>query len=171
MRLRKIQVGLAVSVALALSACATIVGQPTQVIPIASTPSDAAISILDEAGTEVFKGTTPTSVTLPKSTGKYWGKKSFQVTIAKKGFKPQTIPVTASANGWYIAGNFFIGGIIGWFIIDPQNGNMYTLSPDAISANLPQQTAHNNKAQDGSIAIMLIQDVPEGLRDQMVRAH
>ncbi|MEK8035016.1 hypothetical protein AACH06_29725 [Ideonella sp. DXS29W] len=157
--------------AIACSACATIVGQPTQVVPISSTPSDAAITIVDESGVEVFKGTTPTSVTLQKSTGKYWGKKSFTVTIAKAGFQPQTIPVTASANGWYIAGNFVFGGLIGWFIVDPLNGHMYTLSPEAVAASLSTVAAHNNTATDGSIAIVLLQDVPDSLRNQMVQVR
>ena len=152
----------------ALSGCATIIGQPTQTMPIASTPSDAAITIVDEAGVEVFKGTTPTSVTLQKSTGKYWGKKSFTVTIAKAGFQTQTIPVTASANGWYIAGNMVFGGLIGWFIVDPMNGHMYTLSPEAIASTMPSNSAHNNAGKDGSISIVLLQDVPQSLRGQMV---
>jgi hypothetical protein len=160
-----------IALAIACSACATIVGQPTQVVPISSTPSDAAITIVDEAGVEVFKGTTPTSVTLQKSTGKYWGKKSFTVKIAKAGFQAQAIPITASANGWYIAGNFVLGGLIGWFIVDPLNGHMYTLSPDAVAASLTASVAHNNSATDGSIAIVLLQDVPTSLRGQMVQVH
>src|SRR5688500_1581699 len=90
------------AVSFALSGCATIMGTPTQTIPIASTPSEAKVAIVDEAGVEVFVGTTPTTVTLNKSTGRYWGKKNFNVTISKPGFKAQVIPVTASANGWYI---------------------------------------------------------------------
>jgi hypothetical protein len=151
------------------SACATIVGQPTQTLPISSAPSEASITVVDETGVEVFKGATPTSVTLQKSTGKYWGKKSFTVTITKPGFQSQVIPVTASANGWYIAGNFVFGGLIGWFIVDPLNGNMYTLSPEAVAGSLATaKSAHNNTARDGSIAVMLIEDVPAALRSQMV---
>ncbi|HJV68399.1 hypothetical protein [Ideonella sp.] len=161
----------AVAVAIALSGCATIMGQPTQTMPISSTPSDAKVLIVDEAGAEVFAGQTPTSVTLNKSTGRYWGGKSFKVTISKPGYKTQVIPVTSSANGWYIAGNFVFGGLIGWFAVDPMNGGMYTLSPEAIASSLPTETAHNNAAKDGSIAIMLIQDVPANLRDQLVRIN
>jgi hypothetical protein len=134
-----------------------------------SAPSEASITVVDEAGVEVFKGATPTSVTLLKSTGKYWGKKSFTVTIAKPGFQTQVIPVAASANGWYIAGNLVFGGLIGWFIVDPLSGNMYTLSPEAVAGTLATaKPAHNNTAKDGSIAIMLIEDVPAALRSQMV---
>ncbi len=168
MQLRSI---ISITLALACSACATIIGQPTQVIPISSTPSDAAITIVDEAGVEVFKGSTPTTVTLHKSTGQYWGKKSFTVKITKAGFQPQSIPVTASANGWYIAGNFIFGGLIGWFIVDPLNGNMYTLSPEAVAGSLTANAAHNNSGTDGKIAIVLLQDVPSSLRSQMVQVH
>lgn len=154
---------------LALSACATIVGSPTQLMPIGSTPSDASIVIVDEGGREMFKGTTPTTVTLPKSTGAYWGRKSYTVKIAKDGYKPQDIPVTASANGWYIAGNFIFGGLIGWFVVDPLGGHMYTLSPEAVEATLAKDgVAHNNSARDGSISVVLLQDVPAQLRSQLV---
>ncbi|NRT58146.1 hypothetical protein [Sphaerotilus uruguayifluvii] len=163
----------AIALALSLSACATIMGQPTQLVPIASTPSDASISITDEGGTEIFRGRTPTSVTLPKSTGRYWGGKSFKVVITKDGYQTQTIPVTSAPNGWYLAGNFLFGGLIGWFVVDPLSGSMYTLSPDAISAQMSASTAqsHNNRATDGSISIVLLQDVPAALRDKMVRVN
>ena len=50
----------------AVVGCATIVGSPTHVMPISSTPSEATVLITDEKGVEIFKGATPTSVTL------YW---------------------------------------------------------------------------------------------------
>jgi hypothetical protein len=163
---------LAAAVAISLSGCATIMGSPTQTLPISSTPSDAKVVIVDEAGTEVFSGSTPTSVTLNKSTGRYWGGKSFKVTISKAGFKTQVIPVTSSPNGWYIAGNFVFGGLIGWFAVDPMNGNMYTLSPEAVASSMAaESSAHNNKSTDGSIAIALLQDVPAHLRDKLVRIN
>lgn len=158
------------AVALALSACATIVGSPTQTIPIASTPSEAKIMITDEAGAQVFAGLTPTSVTLNKSTGHYWGSKSFTVTISKDGYATQTIPVKATANGWYIAGNIVFGGLIGWFVVDPFNGHMYTLNPETVTSTLaPNAAAHNNVGREGQITVMLMQDVPLALRDKLVR--
>jgi hypothetical protein len=87
------------------------------------------------------------------------GGKSFTVTISKEGYETQVIPIESSANGWYIGGNFIFGGLIGWFIIDPLNGGMYTLSPEEVSAGLGEKTTHNNTATDGSISILLIQDV------------
>lgn len=160
-----------VPIAFSLTACATIVGSPTQLLPISSTPSDASISVVDEAGAEVFKGSTPTSVTLLKSTGRYWGKKSYTVTITKAGFRSQVIPVMSAPNGWYLAGNFIFGGLIGWFVVDPLNGHMYTLSPEAVAASMSSDSAHNNKATDGSISILLVQDVPANLRDKLTLVY
>ena len=154
-----------------LAGCATIVGDKTQLIPISSTPSQASIVITDERGSEVFNGTTPTTVTLQKSDGSYWGKKSYTVTISKEGYTTQTIPITANANGWYIGGNIIFGGLIGWFIVDPMNGAMYTLTPEQISATLGEKMSHNNNAKDGSISIVLIQDVPLSLRSEMKRVN
>jgi hypothetical protein len=154
-----------------LSGCATIVGDKTQTIPISSTPSEAKILITDEKGMQVFQGLTPTSVTLNKSDGSYWGKKNFTVNITKPGYESQVIPITASANGWYIGGNLIFGGLIGWFIVDPLNGAMYTLSPEQITSTLGEKTAHNNSANDGSISVMLIQDVPSSIRNQMTRVN
>jgi len=154
-----------------LSSCATIVGDKTQLIPISSSPSEASISITDEKGAEVFKGKTPTTVTLQKSDGSYWGGKNFVVKIRKDGYEEQSIPVTSSPNGWYIGGNFLFGGIIGWFIVDPLNGAMYTLSPEQISAQMSEKMAHNNHSVDGSISIVLLQDVPSSLRKKMKKIN
>ncbi|MDO8721614.1 MAG: hypothetical protein Q7J31_05210 [Syntrophales bacterium] len=149
--------------------CATIVGDKTHLMPINSVPSPATIKIVDETGSVVFKGETPTNVTLEKSTGKYWGKKSYTVTISKDGFETQTISITAKANGWYLGGNIIFGGLIGWFILDPFNGAMYNLTPDKIDVSIGKISSHNNTGTDGSITIVLLEDVPKHLRDKMVR--
>lgn len=156
---------------IALISCATIIGDPTYVMPINSNPSEASIIITDEKGVEVFKGQTPTTVSLQKSDGSYWGGKTYAVKISKNGYETQTIPVTSHPNGWYIAGNLIFGGLIGWFIVDPLNGDMYNLSPENINASMSVKTSHNNTATNGSISIMLIDDVPSELRSKMTRIH
>ena len=166
---------LAASVVIALAGCASIMGQANQQVPIQSTPSDASVTITDEKGIMVFKGTTPTSVSLQKSTGSYWGGKDYVVTISKPGFGTQTIPVRTSPNGWYIAGNFVFGSIIGWFVIDPWSGNMWSLSPDVVAPSLQADggappTTHNNTSPD-RIRIVLLEDVPENLRAKMTRIN
>ncbi len=168
---KKIFIPLIFSSTLLLGGCATIMGENTQLLPISSTPSDASIVITDETGTEIFHGKTPTTVTLQKSDGSYFGGKSFNVKITKKGYKEQIIPVESNPNGWFIGGNFILGGLIGWLIVDPMSGAMYTLSPEKISANMGDKVAHNNQAENGSISIVLLQDVPTSMKKEMKRIN
>lgn len=122
-----------------ISGCATIVGDKTQLVQIESTPPGADFLVKDEQGKVVAQGKTPQGVTLQKSTGNYFGKKQYEVTLSKEDSKPVTLPLKANANGWYVGGNIIFGGLIGWLIVDPFNGGMYTLHPEKIDANLVTQ--------------------------------
>ena len=45
-------------------------------------------------------------------------------------------------------------------------------SPDAVSSTLEgKPTAHNNAARDGSISVVLLEDVPAQLRSKLVRVN
>ena len=168
MRTNSLHWGAAGFVLIATIGCATIVGDPTHAMPIASTPSGARIVIVDEHGTEIFKGNTPTTVSLEKSTGKYFGKKSYTVTITKEGYAETKIPITASATGWYIGGNILFGGLIGWLIVDPFNGRMYKLSPENVSANLQPITPSGTGPAATSLNIIPLQDLPTSLRKDLI---
>ena len=119
---------------LMLEGCATIVGSDSQVLPITSNPNHASVLITDETGEQVFKGTTPASINLQKSDGSYFGKKRYTVQISKNGLEQKKY-VNANPSGWYIAGNLFSFGLMGW-LIDPMSGSMFNLSPEKISATL-----------------------------------
>lgn len=144
--------------------CATIIGDKIQLMPISSNLGGAKVSITDEKGNNVFKGETPTTVTLHKSDGSYWGGKSYVVKISKGGFESHSISVTSHPNGWYLAGNLVFGGLIGWFIVDPLNGAMYTLKPEQVSATMDGKSS---KLDGNKIHIVLINDVPLSLRSKM----
>jgi len=128
-----------VPVVLALFGCATVVGDETHALPLRSSPSEASVVITDEKGTEVFRGTTPTTATLQKSDGSYWGGKTHIVTVSKPGYETRAVTVTPHPNGWYIGGNIVFGGLIGWFLVDPWTGKMYNLSPTEVDASLPSR--------------------------------
>ena len=147
-----------------IGGCATIIGDETQLVPIASDPDLASVVIVDETGHQVFNGTTPTSVTLAKSDGSYFGKKTYIVTITKPGYASRQVLLRSNANGWYIVGNVAFGGVIGWFIVDPFNGGMYTLTPKQIETELGDKSVRGE-----GISIVLLEDVPEALRGQMRR--
>ena len=148
--------------------CASIVGHPDQLMPITSTPGEATVSVWDESGAEIFKGTTPTQVTLQKSTGKYWGKKSYRVIISKEGYKDTVIPVVASHDGWYLLGNMAFGGLIGWFLFDPFNGNIYSFNIDKVSATLVKEVIKNgSKLDDAILIITSTTEVPQEFLTEM----
>ncbi len=158
-----------------LTGCATVVGDKTQLMAISSTPDKASIKIVDERGSDIYSGTTPASVVLQKSDGTYFGGKEYAITVSKDGFDSQVIHVSHRVTGWYIFGNLMLGGLIGWLVIDPFNGGMYTLKPESVNASLAsnqqtppvgQTTGYNNNA--GELHVVLLQDLPAGMRTDLV---
>lgn len=119
-----------------LSGCATIVGDEHASLPIKSTPADAQILIIDEAGRTAYRGRTPDQVPLRKSDGHYWGGKQFTVAISKRGYLTPRIKVDTRPNALYLGGNLIFGGIIGWLVVDPTSGKMYDLSREGIEVTL-----------------------------------
>ena len=79
--------------------------------------------ITDEYGKNIFKGKTPTTITLNKGDGYFHGK-DYTVTISKNGFADRVVKIESKASGWYILGDIAFGGLIGWFIVDPATGAM-----------------------------------------------
>jgi len=151
----------AVLLALVLSGCATIVSGGQQSISISSDPSEAAVKIIDSNGAVVFDSRTPTTATLKKGQGFFKGA-SYRLVVEKSGYKSQEILLQSDMNvGWYVVGNFFFGGLIGWLIIDPSSGAMWTLSPESVNAKLGQETSFIHQ-KDG-LTIVLRKDVPAGM--------
>lgn len=149
--------------------CASIIGENTQLIGISSTPEEASIKIVDEKSVSIFTGKTPTNVTLHKSDGSYFGGKNYLVTISKEGFQPVDVQIKSKPNGWYLGGNLVFGGLIGWLIVDPLSGAMYNLSPEHVNAELPEKTASQSVLNNYSISIVLVENVPDKLKDKMVK--
>lgn len=153
-----------------LAGCATLVSEPNQTVPISSQPSGADVTITDETGAIVFNGKTPATVTLLKSDGSYWGGKDYVVKVSKQGHSETVINIASNPSGWYLVGNIFFGGLIGWFIVDPLSGDMYTLSPKQITAQLGGNS-FNYDSKDGSLSVVLLKDVPDSLRSEMQKIN
>ena len=124
-----------VGVILLIPGCASIFGSTHGNISIRSEPSPAGIIIRDNYGNEVFTGTTPIEVSLPKKVGFFRGA-DYIVMVSKPGCEPRSITVIRSISGWYW-GNIILGGLIGMLIIDPATGAMWTLQKDLPAVRLP----------------------------------
>jgi hypothetical protein len=122
--------------------CATIMGKGgPEILSIKTVPDKAKVVIYDEEGEKIFEGESPTIVSLEKKKNFFEGK-SYTVVISKPGYKEETVKVNTTPNGWYFFGNFGllafgeIAGLIGWFIVDPLTGAMWTFDTNDIKVNL-----------------------------------
>lgn len=150
-----------------LISCATIMGKGgPETLALRSNPDQAAIVITDEGGAKIFEGKTPTTVSLEKKKGYFSGKK-YTVKISKDGYAVQTVTVDTKANGWYVGGNILFGGIIGWLIVDPATGAMWTLDTNELNVTL--EASKKASLTESQISVVLLDDVPISLRSQMVK--
>lgn len=150
-----------------LVSCATIMGKGApETLNIRSAPDQAIVVITDESGVKIFEGKTPTTLPLEKKKGYFSGKK-YSVTISKEGFDDHTVTVDTKANGWYIGGNILFGGLIGWLIVDPATGAMWSLDTNEI--NVTMQAKQSAMLPPGKAGIVLLEDVPASLRAHMIR--
>lgn len=151
-----------------LTGCATIMGKSAaETLNVRSAPDQANVVITDESGTKLFEGKTPTSLPLEKKKGYFSGKK-YTVNIKKEGYAEHAITVDTKVNGWYIGGNIIFGGLLGWLIIDPATGAMWTLDTNEINVTLDAQK-EGAIIKDNKAGIVLLEDVPLSLRNKMVR--
>lgn len=139
------------------TSCATIFTKSSYPISFTSTPSEANVTVVNRAGSTVFTGSTPSTITLKAAAG-YMKREEYTVTFQKSGYAPQTVPVICSLDGWYI-GNILLGGIIGMLIVDPASGAMYKFDNTEINASLTPDSA---SMQDRQLRVIDISQVPEG---------
>jgi hypothetical protein len=145
--------------------CATIMGKGgPENLSIKTVPEKAKVVIYDEKGDKVFEGESPTIVSLEKKKGFFKGK-SYTVVISKPGYKEKTVKVNTTPNGWYILGNLVFGDLIGWLIVDPLTGAMWTFDTKDINVNL-----ENTKTSDSlNLRVVTIDEVPPHLRSKLVK--
>jgi len=125
-----------------LTGCATIIDGTKQDIAITSAPSDATVTIQDEHGQTILSRKTPCTVSLKRGDGFFQGA-DYRVVVEKEGYAPFQGHVRSRLNaGWYLAGNFLFGGLVGWFIVDPLTGAMWKLDPEKVNAYLSKQASH-----------------------------
>jgi len=150
--------------------CASIIKGGDQQIPITSEPSGASLVIYDiRAGTEVARGTSPYTVTLKRGSG-YFKKGKYRVVLEKSGYKQKEVMIEGTANGWYIGGNIIFGGLIGWFIVDPITGAMWTLKPDTISEQM-EEVACLPQTEGLHVVLIPKGKLPSNVQEKLERVY
>jgi len=165
MKVKKSMLFLTILLIVVLVGCASIVSKSTYPVTITSEPSGAEILIKDNNGNTIFTGQTPSMVDLNAGAGFFKGA-TYNVTFKMDGFNDYTAQINRGVDGWYVAGNFFIGGIIGWLIVDPATGAMWTLKD--LHADLNTQSTSGLEKE---FHFATIDEVPADLRLKMVRIN
>lgn len=120
--------------------CATIVSRSNYPVTVSSNPTGAVFTVKDKHGIVVYTASTPTTIKLKAGDGSYFGKSSYLFSFDKEGYRPTVSTLSADLDGWYI-GNIFIGGLIGFLIVDPLTGSMYRLRKQ-VHGSLTPDTEH-----------------------------
>jgi hypothetical protein len=140
--------------------CATIIKGSQQQVAFRSDPDNAKVSVYDADGALVADGRTPITLPLKKGAG-YFQAAKYKVVFEADGYTKKEIWLTGSLDaGWYIVGNLFFGEFLGWLIVDPLSGAMWTLNPSAVQGRLDKSLS---MAPDGGLHIVLASDVPQNL--------
>jgi hypothetical protein len=146
-----------------LSGCASIVSKSKYPVSISSNPEGADIAIANGIGKTVYSGKTPTTVTLKAGAGYFKGE-TYTVTFKREGYATHKAQIERGVDGWYIAGNIFIGGLLGWLVVDPITGAMWTLKD--LHVNLKPEESYLQKE---GLHIVTIDNVPNYLRSKMTK--
>lgn len=147
-----------------LSGCASIMSGSNQTIAIKSTPSEATLKVYDKNGEVIITDKTPFIATLKRGTG-FFSKANYRAVVEKDGYESKEIKIEGRLNGWYLGGNLLFGGLIGWLIVDPASGAMWTLEPKEINTDLTGKSSFF-KHNDG-LMIVLLEAIPVDLLQKM----
>ena len=131
----------AVSLSLALAACASIMHGTSQDVGISSTPTSASVTV--DNGTT---GQTPFIAKLSR-------KDNHVIHIAADGYQPADLTLTRKTSGW-VWGNLLFGGIIG-LAVDAISGGLYKLTPEQLNATLAKQSASIAPTKDGFYVVLV----------------
>lgn len=151
------------------ASCATIISGSTQTISISASPETAKITLKDSKG-PISTAQGHLRITLDRGSG-FFQSASYTTVLEKKGYEKVRVPIRAGLNGWYV-GNFIFGGLIGFLIVDPASGAMWTLGPTKIHRNLAKKTAilyEDDPSQRGTKHLHIIIKERDELSPELAR--
>jgi hypothetical protein len=139
--------------------CATIMKGTRQRVSVFAAPSGSQVTIYDSSGSVITSQMAPCTVRLARGSG-FFSAAEYRVQVEKQGHAPAIFTISGSlGGGWYIVGNFFIGGLVGWLIVDPLSGAMWNLHPRAVNAVLAPQTS-SRPGGDAELRVTLRPQAP-----------
>jgi len=158
---------LLIAASLVSSGCASIVSKSTYPVLIESEPAGAMVKVENKQGEILHTGTTPLTVTLKAGAG-FWKGQDYSVTFSKPGYNTRVADIHRGLDGWYLGGNFFFGGLIGYLIVDPATGAMWTLRDLKVTLT---PVGDRSSGESPAVKVVTLDQVPEHLRPSMVRIN
>ncbi len=151
--------------AILITACATIFSKSNYPVKITSSPEGADIKITNGKGVVIATGRTPTTINLDAGAGFFEGQ-NYTVTLIKNGYTEHKMQISRGVDAWYIVGNFFIpiNWIVGYLIVDPITGAMWTLDDAHAELNVA-----SGSGQRESVRILTYDEVPVEKRERLIR--
>ena len=153
-----------------LSGCASIIKGGKENMTFRSDPEGATLQIYnDRSGEEIAHETTPETIVLNCSQG-YFKKALYRVVVSKEGYEANEFSIVGRASGWYVGGNILFGGLIGWLIVDPATGSMWTLKCGKWDSKLNKYIAGECVVQQkDTIRIVLkkVSELPLSMRKEL----
>ena len=147
--------------------CASIMEGSKRTVSITSEPTGAAFTIYNKKGEAIDSGMTPATVTLKPGAG-YFSAEKYTVKLTKAGCPDSEASIENGISGWYLVGNIIFGGLIGYLVVDPLTGAMWTLKDlhvDMMSPGSQVQVIGN------TLKIVTMDQVPRQLRPMLVRIN
>lgn len=110
-----------------MSGCSSIMCGATKDVKIQSNPEGAQFSVISKKGEVVAKGNTPTVLSLKRGRG-YFAASDYTIEMTHPNYTKVTQPIQQGVEiGWYGVGNALFGGLVGWLILDPLTGGMWSI--------------------------------------------
>lgn len=124
----------------------------------------ASANVVLHAEKHVFNGVLPAKIPLKHESDNGWNVTSYTMRISLRGYYPAAITLRRTTDGWHVSNYLGLGKVIGWVILNPANGGIYTLSPGQLStASSGEKYAPNSN----HIWVLTIDSVPKPLRSEM----
>lgn len=148
---------------LMLSGCATLFSTSEYPVYIDSVPPKMEIVVTDSDGDIVYRGKTPSVVNLDAGGG-YFVRETYTVKLYDGSKVVGEREIENSIDGWYFA-NWFGATLIGFLVIDPITGAMWTLEDHV---TVYKDVESTDTKQSLQLQIVDIDDIPESQRDGLI---
>jgi len=153
-----------------LSGCASIIKGNKENMTFTSDPKQATLQIFNyRSGKEITHATTPHTIVLNCSQG-YFKKAFYRVVVSKEGYEKKEFQIAGRASGWYVGGNILFGGLIGWLIVDPATGSMWTLKCGKWDSKLNKYIVDEcvvQKKDTITIVLKKVSELPLSMRKEL----